>query len=138
MSHGSVGAARYNPWLCHAWGSRRNRRIMEHVRLSGSYAWDPCMAICVPDSPQQESLWLCLDVPGGDATNNAAERVHQCGVMWRKRSQGTCHEKGKRWVERVLSFRRTCRISEISDGSPITSRYGRMLSHIQLPELTFF
>ena len=31
-------------------------------------------------------------------------------VMWRKRSQGTCSEKGNRWVERVLSFRQTCRI----------------------------
>jgi transposase len=31
-------------------------------------------------------------------------------VMWRKRSQGTCSEKGHRWVERVLSLRHTCRI----------------------------
>jgi transposase len=37
-------------------------------------------------------------------------RAHRFGVMWRKRSQGTCSEKGNRWVERVLSFRHTCRI----------------------------
>jgi transposase len=55
-------------------------------------------------------LWVFLDVPGVDATNNVAERAHRCGVLWRKRSQGTCSEKGNRWVERVLSFRRTCRI----------------------------
>ena len=57
-----------------------------------------------------ESLWVFLDVPGVDATNNVAERAHRFGVLWRKRSQGTCSEKGNRWVERVLSLRHTCRI----------------------------
>jgi transposase len=57
-----------------------------------------------------EALWVFLDVPGVDATNNVAERAHRFGVMWRKRSQGTCSEKGNRWVERVLSLRHTCRI----------------------------
>ena len=42
-----------------------------------------------------------LDVPGVEATNNRAERAHRCGVLWRKRSQGTCSEKGNRWVERI-------------------------------------
>lgn len=57
-----------------------------------------------------ESLWVFLDVPGVDATNNAAERAHRFGVLWRKRSQGTRSETGNRWVERVLSLRHTCRI----------------------------
>jgi len=29
-------------------------------------------------------------------------------VLWRKRSQGTCSEKGNRWVEQALSLRHTC------------------------------
>lgn len=57
-----------------------------------------------------ESLGAFLDVPGVKPTNNVAERAHRCGVLWRKRSQGTCSEKGNRWVERVLSLRHTCRI----------------------------
>jgi transposase len=57
-----------------------------------------------------EALWVCLDVPGVACTNNVAERAHRFGVLWRKRSQGTCSEKGNRWVERVLSLRHTCRI----------------------------
>lgn len=57
-----------------------------------------------------ESLWVFLDVQGVEATNNIAERAHRFGVLWRKRSQGTCSEKGNRWVERVLSLRHTCRI----------------------------
>lgn len=57
-----------------------------------------------------ECLWTFLDVPGVEATNNRAERAHRFGVLWRKRSQGTCSQKGNRWVERVLSVRHTCRI----------------------------
>jgi len=57
-----------------------------------------------------ETLWTFLDVPGVEATNNIAERAHRFGVLWRKRSQGTCSEKGNRWVERVLSLHHTCRI----------------------------
>jgi transposase len=57
-----------------------------------------------------ESLWTFLDIPGVEATNNIAERAHRFGVLGRKRSQGTCSEKGNRWVERVLSLRHTCRI----------------------------
>jgi transposase len=59
-----------------------------------------------------ESLGVFLDVPSVEATQNIAERVHRCGVLWRKRSQGTWSEKGKRWVERILSRRHTCRIRE--------------------------
>jgi transposase len=59
---------------------------------------------------EQEALWLFLDIPGIDPTNNAAERAHRFGVMWRKRTRGTYSDKGNRWVERVLSFRQTCRI----------------------------
>ena len=61
---------------------------------------------------QQEgaSLWTLLDVRGVEATKNSAERAHRLGVLWRIRSQGTGSEKGNRWVERVLSWRHTCRI----------------------------
>jgi len=57
-----------------------------------------------------ESLWVFLDVQGVEATKNIAERAHRFGVLWRKRSQSTCSEKGNRWVERVLSVRHTCRL----------------------------
>ncbi len=57
-----------------------------------------------------EALWVFLDVPDVDPTNNMAERAHRFGVLWRKRSQETCSEKGNRWVKRVLSLRHTCRI----------------------------
>ena len=56
------------------------------------------------------ALGTFLDVQGVEATNNIVKRAHRFGVLWRKRSQGTCSEKGNRWVERVLSLRHTCRI----------------------------
>jgi transposase len=31
-------------------------------------------------------------------------------LLWRKMMQGTYHEKGDRWVERILSVRETCRL----------------------------
>jgi transposase len=43
-----------------------------------------------------EARLVFLDVPGIECTNNVAERAHRCGVLWRKRSQGTCSEKGNR------------------------------------------
>jgi transposase len=58
-----------------------------------------------------ESLWVFLDVQGVEATNNIAKRAHRFDVLWSKRSQGTCSEKGNRWVERV-----TCR-----SGIPVAS-----------------
>ena len=53
---------------------------------------------------------VVLDIPGIDPTSNAAERAHRFGVLWRKRTQGTRSEMGNRLVERVLSFRQTCRL----------------------------
>ena len=43
-----------------------------------------------------EALWGFLDVPDVEPTNNRAERAHRFGVLWRKRSQGTCSEQGNR------------------------------------------
>jgi hypothetical protein len=47
---------------------------------------------------------------GGSDPSIDCNRAHRFGVLWRKRSQGTCSEKGNRWVERVLSLYHTCRI----------------------------
>jgi transposase len=57
-----------------------------------------------------DSLWVFLDHAGVEPTNNRAERALRFAVLWRKRSNGTQSEKGNRWVERLLSFRQTCRL----------------------------
>jgi transposase len=57
-----------------------------------------------------DDLWTFLDHQGVEPTNNRAERALRFGVLWRKRSLGTQSEKGNRWVERILSFKETCRL----------------------------
>ena len=59
---------------------------------------------------EMNNLWIFLDHQGVDPTNNRAERALRFGVLWRKRSLGTQSEKGNRWVERILSFKETCRL----------------------------
>src|SRR4030095_1979087 len=82
-------------------------RVSEPASYRGS-TYRHRKSLCL--AREGEALWMFLDVPGVEATNNTAERAHRCGVLWRKRSQGTCSEKGNRWVERILSVRHTCRI----------------------------
>jgi transposase len=57
-----------------------------------------------------DALWTFLDHRDVDPTNNRAERALRFAVLWRKRSLGTQSEKGNRWVERILSFKETCRL----------------------------
>jgi transposase len=57
-----------------------------------------------------DSLWVFLDEAGVEPTHNRAERALRFAVLWRKHSNGTQSEKGNRWVERLLSFRQTCRL----------------------------
>ena len=59
---------------------------------------------------QLDSLWTFLDHEGVEPTNNRAERALRFAVLWRKRSLGTQSDKGNRWVERILSFKETCRL----------------------------
>lgn len=61
-----------------------------------------------------EALWFFLEHEGVEPTNNRAERALRFGVLWRKRSLGTQSEKGNRWVERILSFKETCRLKSKS------------------------
>lgn len=63
---------------------------------------------------QIESLWLFLDIIEVEPTNNLAERTLRYGVLWRKRSNGTQSDKGNRWVERILSFKKTCSIRSLN------------------------
>ena len=63
---------------------------------------------------EMDNLWVFLDHEGLDPTNNRAERALRFGVLWRKRSLGTQSEKGNRWVERILSFKETCRLKAMA------------------------
>jgi transposase len=57
-----------------------------------------------------DCLWTFMTHSGVEPTNNRAERALRFGVLWRKRSFGTQSDKGNRWVERILTFKETCRL----------------------------
>jgi transposase len=99
------GTERPTVGLWRTWYARYRHLLSQHTAredIAGTFARRLAR--------EGESLWIVLDVPGVASTNNVAERAHRCGVLWRKRSQGTGSDKGNRWVERVLSLRHTCRI----------------------------
>lgn len=48
-------------------------------------------------------LFVFVDNPGVEPTNNAAERALRPAVLWRKGSFGTDSEQGSRFVERILT-----------------------------------
>ena len=100
-----MGTARPTVGQWRAWYARFRSLLHQHTARE-----DKAGTFARRLQREGELLWTFLDVPGVEATNNIAERAHRFGVLWRKRSQGTCSEKGHRWVERVLSRRHTCRI----------------------------
>lgn len=51
----------------------------------------------------EKCLWVFVDVPGVEPTNNYGERTLRQGVIYRKISFGTRSERGSRFVERILT-----------------------------------
>ena len=54
-----------------------------------------------------------VDVRGGSrggAHHYSGQRALRFAVLWRRMRHGRDHEKGDRWVERLLSRRETCRL----------------------------
>jgi transposase len=83
---------------------------------------------------EMDSLFTFLFEEGVDPTNNFAERMIRFAVLRRKRSQGTKSDKGNRWVERILSLRRTCRLQGKSTFEVLTDAV-RSYFRQQTPDL---
>ena len=56
-----------------------------------------------------DALWTFARVEGVEPTNNAAERAVRQGVLWRKVSLFTQSERGRLYVERMLTVKTTLR-----------------------------
>jgi transposase len=85
---------------------------------------------------EMDSLWVFLAQHGVEPTNNRAERALRCGVLWRKRSQGTASTKGNRWVERILSLKETCRLHARSTYQVLVDAVASLFTS-QQPDLTW-
>ena len=82
------------------------------------------------------SLWVFLNEPGVEPTNNRAERALRFGVLWRKGSLGTASVKGNAWVQRSLSLRQTCRQLEQSTFSVLVDALEAFMNGRQ-PDLSW-
>jgi len=51
----------------------------------------------------EKCLWVFVDVPGVEPTNNYGERTIRLAVIYRKLSFGTRSERGSRFIERILT-----------------------------------
>jgi transposase len=51
-----------------------------------------------------------LQTSGGSDPLTEFNRALRFAVLWRRMMQGTYNDKGDRWVERILSVWRTCRL----------------------------
>jgi hypothetical protein len=60
------------------------------------------------------ALWTFVEAEGVEPTNNAAERGLRHAVIYRRLSQGSRSEQGKRTTERLLSAAITCRLQRRS------------------------
>lgn len=66
-------------------------------------------AFCAKLIKEWKSLWHFVRDPLVSPTNNHAERQLRHAVLWRKKSFGTQSDRGKRYVERILTCVMTCK-----------------------------
>jgi transposase len=66
-------------------------------------------ALCRNLFDRFDELWMFLEHPDVEPTNNAAERALRHAVIWRKLSFGTQSDSGSRFVETLLTVIETCR-----------------------------
>jgi len=69
----------------------------------------PTVSLCNDLFARFDQLWLFLEIPGLEPTNNRAERSLRHAVIWRKTSFGTHSDSGSRFVETLLTILETCR-----------------------------
>jgi len=89
------------PWL-----REEVRRLLDAGSRCGCVG---TAAVCRELLAIEVSLWTFASRPGVEPTNNQAERAVRHAVCWRKTRYGTDSERGRRFVERMLSVVASCR-----------------------------
>jgi len=93
---------------------RRNVRSMKYSMWETLEDGQRCRdertaALCNNLFDRFDQLWMFLEHPDVEPTNNAAERALRHAVIWRKLSFGTHSASGSRFVETYLTVIETCR-----------------------------
>jgi transposase len=87
---------------------------VEALLARGADSSEPLAGQCRRIFNQRQYLWTFVYDMRVEPTNNLAERVVRQAVLWRKGSFGTQSERGRRYVERILTVCATCRLRERS------------------------
>ncbi len=95
----------------------------------------PTVAVCCDLFDRFDQLWMFLDHPDVEPTNNAAERALRHAVIWRKLSFGTQSASGSRFVETLLSVIETCRQQNRDVFAFVTDAVESHVAHRQTPSL---
>jgi transposase len=85
------------------------RRVETRLRRGAGLADAKTAATCRDLLALASALWLFIDLPGIEPTNNAAERAIRPAVLWRRKSFGTHSVAGSRFAERLLTVAATLR-----------------------------
>ena len=96
------------PPIARKWKNFYSRFLLLLILHEG--AGNPAGQLARSLASEMDSLWVFLKEHGVEPANNRAERALRFGVIWRKRSFGCQSGKGARWVERILSLKKTCRL----------------------------
>ncbi len=88
-------------------------RELHHVLERGCACADSKAAnFCANLLALEPALWRFVVTEGVEPTNNHAERVLRCGVLWRKNAFGCSSAAGCRFVERILTVVQTLRLRQ--------------------------
>jgi transposase len=86
---------------------RRMRKVEKKVgqllRQAQAYAEQKTAGMAKEILKLEKCLWVFVDVPGVEPTNNYGERTLRQGVIYRKISFGTRSARGSRFIERILT-----------------------------------
>lgn len=95
----------------------------------------PTVALCHDLFDRFDQLWMFLDHPDVEPTNNAAERALRHAVIWRKLSFGTKSAAGSRFVETMLTVIETCRQQDRDVFAFVTKAIEHHFAHRSAPSL---
>ena len=87
------------------------RREFDALLLRGEWSGnDRLVGMCKELYVNRQWLWTFTEVEGIEPTNNTAERALRPAVIYRKLSFGTQSASGSRYLERILTVSKTCRM----------------------------
>ena len=141
-----IGREMFGHWQRARDGTITRQTMRRHVRRLQYPLWEvledgqrcrhaPTSALCRDLFARFDQLWLFLEHPGVEPTNNAAERALRHAVIWRKLSFGTKSAAGSRFVERLLSVIETCRQQDRAVLPFVTQAVERHFAHRRAPSL---